>query len=55
MHSYLWDSEWLDDQVGSDQILVTMYVSGGLLEGEESMQLIVQQLVISVGAETQVG
>ena len=55
MHSYLWNSEWLNDQVGSDQILVTMYVSGGLLEGEESMQLIVQQIVISVGAETQVG
>jgi hypothetical protein len=53
MHSWLWDSDWLDDQVGSDQILVTMYVSGGLVEGEEGMQLIVQQLVISVGGEMQ--
>jgi hypothetical protein len=49
MHSYLWDSEWLDDQTGSDQVLVTMYVSGGLLEGSDTMELIVQQLVISVG------
>ena len=55
MNSYLWNSEWLNDQVGSDQILVTMFVSGGLLEGEETMQIIVQQIVISVGAETQGG
>jgi hypothetical protein len=49
MHSWLWESDWLDDLTGNDHVLVTMYVSGGLLEGDDTMQLIVQQLVISVG------